>query len=149
MVEIIDENLINPELNLHNKEEIIKHLAIMMDESNRLKDLDQYIETVMEREKIGNTSVGYGVGIPHGKTDAVKVPTLVFGKTKELVKWGEEDNLVNLIFMIGVPESSSSNEHLKILAALSRKLIDENFREKLLNTDDKNNLKKILVEVFD
>lgn len=149
MVEIIDENLINPELNLHNKEEIIKHLAIMMDESNRLKDLDQYIETVMEREKIGNTSVGYGVGIPHGKTDAVKVPTLVFGKTKELVKWGEEDDLVNLIFMIGVPESSSSNEHLKILAALSRKLIDENFREKLLNTDDKNNLKKILVEVFD
>ena len=149
LIEIIDENLIEPELNLYKKKDIIRYLATIMDKNNRLKNLEQYVETVMEREKIGNTSVGYGVGIPHGKTDAVKVPTLAFGKTKELVKWGEEDDeLVNLIFLIGVPEVSS-NEHLKILAALSRKLMDENFREKLLNSNEKKDLKGTLAGVFE
>jgi fructose-specific phosphotransferase system IIA component len=146
---LINENLIIPESELTDKEEIIKMMASVMEENDRLIDLDVYVEEVLEREKLGATAVGYGVGIPHGKTDAVKNPTLVFTKTKKLVKWGDdEDDLVNLIFMIAVPESAASDEHLKILATLSRKLINDEFRNKLLNTNDRVELNNILQDIF-
>lgn len=146
---LINENLIIPESELTDKEEIIKMMASVMEENDRLIDLDVYVEEVLEREKLGATAVGYGVGIPHGKTDAVKNPTLAFTKTKKLVKWGDdEDDLVNLIFMIAVPESAASDEHLKILATLSRKLINDEFRNKLLNTNDRVELNNILQDIF-
>lgn len=146
---LINENLIIPESELRDKEEIIKMMASVMEENDRLIDLDVYVEEVLEREKLGATAVGYGVGIPHGKTDAVKNPTLAFTKTKKLVKWGDdEDDLVNLIFMIAVPESAASDEHLKILATLSRKLINDDFRNKLLSTNDRVELNNILQDIF-
>ncbi len=37
-----------------------------------------------------------------------------------------------LIFMIAVPEKSAGDEHLKILQMLSRRLMDDEFRENLL-----------------
>lgn len=148
-MDLINENLIIPELELIDKEEIIKTMANLMKENDRLSDLDVYVEEVLEREKLGATAVGYGVGIPHGKTDAVKEPTLAFTKTKELVRWGdEEEDEVNLIFMIAVPESAASNEHLKILATLSRKLMNEDFRKSLLSKDDRVELNNILQGVF-
>ncbi len=148
-MDLINENLIIPESELTDKEEIIKMMANVMEENDRLIDIDVYVDEVLERESLGATAVGYGVGIPHGKTDAVKEPTLAFAKTKELVKWGdEEEDLVNLIFMIAVPESAASDEHLKILATLSRKLINDDFRNSLLNTDDRVELNNILQGVF-
>lgn len=148
-MDLINENLIIPGSELTDKEEIIKMMANVMEENDRLIDIDVYVREVLERESLGATAVGYGVGIPHGKTDAVKKPTLAFAKTKELVKWGdEEEDLVNLIFMIAVPESAASDEHLKILATLSRKLINDDFRNSLLKTDDRVELNNILQGVF-
>ena len=148
-MDLINENLIIPGSELTDKEEIIKMMANVMEENDRLIDIDVYVREVLERESLGATAVGYGVGIPHGKTDAVKEPTLAFAKTKELVKWGdEEEDLVNLIFMIAVPESAASDEHLNILATLSRKLINDDFRNSLLNTDDRVELNNILQGVF-
>lgn len=149
-MDLINENLIIPESELTDKEEIIKMMANIMKENDRLIDLDAYVRKVLERENMGATAVGYGVGIPHGKTDAVKKPTLAFTKTKELVKWGDEkEDWVNLIFMIAVPESAASDEHLKILATLSRKLMNDDFRNSLLSTDDRVELNNILQGVFD
>ncbi len=36
-----------------------------------------------------------------------------------------------LVFMIAVPEAAAGDEHLRILALLSRKLMDAGFRERL------------------
>lgn len=149
MTKIIDINLIELELDLDNKESIIRHLAKIMDKNGRLNDIEQYIDSVMEREELVSTSVGHGVCIPHGKTDGVRIPSIAFARTKKKVEWGKgEEDKVNLIFMIAVPEKFASNDHLKILAALSRKLIDEDFRKRLTIINDKETLMQMLTEVF-
>lgn len=148
-MDLINEDLIIPELDLIDKEEIIITMSNLMKKNDRLISLEEYVEQVLKREEIDVTAVGNGVAIPHGKTDSVKIPTLVFAKTKELVKWGdEEDDLVNLIFMIAVPESADLNEHLKLLAALSRKLINDDFRKGLLNIEDRVGLNKQIQNIF-
>ncbi|WP_290369274.1 PTS sugar transporter subunit IIA [Bacillus sp. CECT 9360] len=42
-----------------------------------------------------------------------------------------------LIFMIADPTDSEGNEHLKILQMLSRRLMDESYRERLLSVSSK------------
>lgn len=149
MINIINENLIKLDIKNNNKEEIIKQLAVLIDSENRLNNFDEYVEEVLNRESLTSTGIGFGIAIPHGKCSAVKIPTVAFGRLSEGVEWDSlDDKPVQVIFLLAVPEAAASNEHLKILAALSRKLLDESFRENLLKIDDKEHLMKLLSDVL-
>jgi PTS system fructose-specific IIA component len=54
---------------------------------------------------------------------------------------------VKVVFMIAVPEAAAGNEHLQILIALSRKLIDSEFREKLMAVEQPEQLKSLLATI--
>lgn len=147
MKNIIDIDLIDLNLNCINKEDVIISMANLLDKSGRLKDKEEYIKVVMEREKLSSTGIGFGIGIPHGKSSAVKVPSLAFGRIEKGIEWQSLDGEpVSIVFLIAVPEESP-NEHLKILASLSRRLMDEEFVKKLKETDDKEILIKSLYNV--
>ncbi|MCY9269542.1 PTS sugar transporter subunit IIA, partial [Bacillus licheniformis] len=53
-----------------------------------------------------------------------------------------------LIFMIAVPKESGGNEHLKLLQMLSRKLMDDTYRDKLLSAQTKEEAYKLLDEII-
>jgi fructose-specific phosphotransferase system IIA component len=148
---IINERLVELDLSNKNKDEVISHMANLLDQSGRLSDKDVYIKSVLEREEIASTAVGFGVGIPHGKSNAVKTPSVVFARSNEGVVWDDEGEVVNLVFMLAVPNETETNNHLKILAALSRKLMNETFVEMLTNSQEKvkvlNELLNVLEEV--
>lgn len=139
---ITDEKLIDLNLKLHEKTDIILHLLNMAAEDNRIVDKDQYMKAVMKREMQASTSLGYSVAIPHGKSDAVVEAFIVFARSDTPVTWN--DNPVKLFFLIGVPESNTDNLHLKILGNISKHLIDDTYREKLMSTRNKNEIMQIL-----
>ena len=77
------------------------------------------------------TAVGFSVATPHAKSEGVKYETLAFAHLKKPIVWdGKEE--VSIIFMIGVPSPAAGNRHLEILASLFRKVIYDDFREKLV-----------------
>jgi fructose PTS system EIIBC or EIIC component len=85
------------------------------------------------------------IAIPHGKSTAVTKPSVVFGIKKDGVDWKSLDGSdAKLIFMIAVPKESEGNEHLKILQLLSRQLMDEDYRNQLLNAETKEEAYKLL-----
>lgn len=128
---IINEALINLNITSTTKEEVVKELAQLANAEGRIENIDTYIKAVLKREEEYSTAVGFGVAIPHGKTDAVKEPFLTFAKVPQ-VDWDALDGEpVDLVFMIGVPEESAGSLHLKILAGISRKLMKEEFRDGL------------------
>lgn len=146
---IINKKLIKLNINGNSKKEIIVELAKLIDEQGRLNSIDEYIEEVLKREELSTTGIGFGVAIPHGKTNAVKVPTVAFGRIKDGVEWQSLDGEpVHIVFLLAVPEKAASNAHLKILAALSRKLMDENFREELLTVNSQEKLIETLETIF-
>jgi fructose PTS system EIIA component len=80
--------------------------------------------------------VGFDVSIPHGKSEAVTSPFVTFMRTRKPVVWEEGSNdLAQLIFMIGVPINQQDKLHLKILAQISKNLMDEDFRSSLLEAE--------------
>ena len=132
---IINEALINLNIKHTTKEAVIQELAQAAKDEGRIEDMPTYIKAVLKREEEYSTAVGFGVAIPHGKTDAVKEPFLAFAKVPQ-VDWKALDGEpVDLVFMIGVPEESAGTLHLKILAAISRKLMKDEFREGLRSSN--------------
>lgn len=148
-MKIIEKENIYLELEETNKDSIIKFLAKKMFDAGRLDDAEEYAAAVFERENQVSTSVGNGVAIPHGKSKSVKVPTVYFARTQEQIKWGEdEEDLVDLIFIIAVPDDDTVNDHLRILALLSRKLVDENFRDTLRGIQSVEDAYKLFEEIL-
>ena len=132
------------DLKTTEKFETIKHLANLMEE--RLIDVDKYIEDVKSREAMSTTGIGDRVAIPHAKSEWVKEPTVVVGKSSRGIEWQSlDDEPVNLVFLIAVPEGEG-NEHLKILQALAVSLIDDEFKEKIQNATDKKIIEELLIK---
>ncbi|MGH4140698.1 PTS sugar transporter subunit IIA [Clostridium sp.] len=132
ITELLNVNLIKLELTSKTKEDVIKEMAKMLDEDGKLLDSDIYIKAVMDREKEFSTGIGMGIAIPHGKSSGVKEPALVFGKSTEGIDYQSmDDELAHIFFLIAVPEESS-DEHLKILSQISRKLMHKELRDSLM-----------------
>lgn len=108
----------------------------------KLSEIKDYRESVLKREDEFSTAIGYEVAIPHGFSDHVKEPFVVVVTLKEVMEWDNEK--VKMIFMIGVPKSKRTIEHLKILAWLSKNLMHEDFRKMIALSKDKETLYKCL-----
>lgn len=131
--DLMTSELVKLDLQGSTKDAIMDEMIGMLEEVQALNNREAFKSALYEREAQGSTGIGFGIAIPHGKSDAVKVPRVAFGIKKAGVDWDSLDGeAANLVFMIAVPEIHAGNEHLKILQMLSRKLIDDEFRESLL-----------------
>ncbi|MBX7552460.1 fructose-specific PTS transporter subunit EIIC [Streptomyces sp. tea 10] len=131
-----------------DKEAAIREMAELLGRSGRVSDVDELVATALRREEQGTTGLGEEIAIPHAKTDAVSAPVVGFARSAEGVEWGSLDGTkARLVFMIAVPEAAAGDEHLRILALLSRKLMDPGFRERLLAAPDERAVLDVLTEV--
>ncbi|MDF2922139.1 MAG: fructose transporter subunit [Paenibacillaceae bacterium] len=133
IAELLDSSSVFIPLEASGKEEIIRAMIGGLEQSGCLTDKAAYLEAVLNREQTGSTGIGFGVAIPHGKSKGVSRAGIAFARLSRPADWASLDGQpVQAVFMIAVPEAAEGNEHLKILIALSRKLIDDQFRSSLL-----------------
>ncbi|MDO4289120.1 MAG: fructose-specific PTS transporter subunit EIIC [Eubacterium sp.] len=126
------------------KEETINHLVDLMDATGNLKDKAGYKAAVIAREEQGTTGIGEGIAIPHGKTAAVKEAGLAVMVCKEGTDYDAMDGQpAHLLFAIAVPDNSEDT-HLEVLSRLSMMLMDEGFRQELINAKDKDTFLKLI-----
>lgn len=136
---------INLNLAAGDQEGVIRELARELHATGHVSDLEQFILDTMEREALGPTGMGHGIAIPHGKSRAVVTPAIAFGRSSSGLPWNSlDDEPVKLVFLLAVPAESADNYHLKVLASLARKLIHEDFRDKLAACSDKDELVELM-----
>lgn len=143
---LISENQIILDYSVQNKEELIDLFADVLDQAGKINDRDGFKADVYEREELANTAMGNEIAIPHALSGQVKDSSLVFIRLKDRIEWAEQDE-VRYIFGIAVPRENPNNQHLKILSQLARKLMDDNFKNKLFSSTTKADCMKILGEI--
>ena len=127
-----EENLVTFNLDAKTKEEAIDQLVELASGSSMIKDRDQLLKDVKEREELVTTGVGYGVAFPHAKTRSVKGIVIAFGRSEAGVDFDAMDHQpVNLFFLIAAPEDAIG-AHLNVMARLSYLMKSEENRKKLL-----------------
>jgi fructose PTS system EIIBC or EIIC component len=148
LTDITNLRLINIELDGSTRDDVIDEMIHMLKQTGSITSSVSFKEAIINREEESTTGIGMNIAIPHGKSDAVTKPSVVFGIKKDGVDWNSLDGSeAKLIFMIAVPKESEGNEHLKILQLLSRQLMDEQYREKLMNVKSKEEAFALLEEI--
>jgi fructose-specific phosphotransferase system IIA component len=91
---------------------------------------------VKKRESSMSTGIGFGIGIPHGKTDLIKEVVGALGRSKKGVDFPAADNQpVNLVVLFVVPEGQFQ-KHLHTLANMARLFHKAEFRQALEQAPD-------------
>ena len=115
-----------------------------MDKAGRLNNKEEYKKAVLKREEEFSTGIGDGIAIPHAKTAAVKTPALAFGRSKEGIDYDSLDgNNAHIFFMIAASEGAH-NDHLDTLSRLSSMLMNEDFRNQLMNAKTENDVLSLI-----
>ena len=145
LTDITSIELIDPDLAGATRDDVIDELIAKFDGAGILSSTHEFKQAILNREGESSTGLGMNIAIPHGKSNAVKQPAVAFGIKRDGVDWNSLDGTdAKLIFMIAVPEKSAGDAHLKILQMLSRKLMDDGFREELLQVTSKEEAFKLL-----
>ena len=127
-----EEELMDFNLQGETKADVIKELVNLTAQSSLVRDRDELMAAVYEREKLVTTGVGYGVAFPHAKTRAMKGIVIVFGRSEVGVDFEAMDKKpVHLLFMIAAPEDAIG-AHLNVMARLSYIMKSEKNRERLM-----------------
>lgn len=99
-------------------------------------DQDELVRILLERERLGSTGIGGGIGIPHGKMKGLTNLILGFGLSKKGVNFESIDGRPAHIFFLLITPENSTGLHLKLLARISRMLKNDQFRQKLMSAAD-------------
>jgi fructose-specific phosphotransferase system IIA component len=127
-----------------SKKAAIEAMIDRLEVSGKLLNRSKYAEAVFHREAEFSTGIGMGVAIPHGKSDGVKTPSLVFARSQSGVDFESmDDEPAFLFFLVAVPEAGG-DEHLRILSTLSRKLMHQNVRDALMQAKSYEDVIRIL-----
>ncbi len=126
------ENLVMLDVECTSKQEVIEMMAKKVAEEGIAENYEEYLAALMAREEIAATAVGYDVGLPHGKSTTVKTAAVAFARLKNPVLWSaEEDEYAKIVFMLAIPDGEKGTTHINILVDLSKKILDDDFRNGL------------------
>ncbi|MDN6261019.1 MAG: PTS fructose transporter subunit IIABC [Staphylococcus simulans] len=126
------------------RDDVIDRLITELKNQNYVEDFAQVKSSVLKRESESTTAIGMNVAIPHAKSDAVKQPVVAVLQNKNGIEWESLDgSLPKIVFLIVVP-NNSNDTHLKLLQRLSKTLMDDETREKLITAEDKETIYDIL-----
>ena len=88
---------------------------------------------VVEREELGNTGIGRGIGFPHSKSSQTKNILVLLARPIKPIDYGAIDNMpVSIILLLVAPAEGVNNEYLHTMARISRLLGKNDVRQKII-----------------
>ena len=132
---LITPDLVAVDLVATDRDDATRQLIDLLHQAGRVTDADGFHADVRAREAQMATGMPGGIGLPHARSSYVTAPSLAVGKVAAGVDFGAPDGPATLIFLIAAP-AEGDGDHLKILAALARRLVHESFRTSLKDATD-------------
>jgi PTS system nitrogen regulatory IIA component len=145
ILDVLPKDAILADLKAQDKKGILEELV---EPISRLKQVnrEELVRVLMERERLGSTGIGSGIGIPHGKLRDLDGLVLGFGLSRKGIDFESMDNRPTHIFFLLVTPENSTGLHLKLLARISKILKHDPFRERLLKAADSEEIYAIIKE---
>ena len=128
-----------------SKEDILLEMSEYAKSLGFIRNTEEVYEAFKARELEYSTGLQDGFAIPHAKTDAVLVPTVLYARSEVVLDWETfDDNGVKHVFALLVPKKDAGTTHLVMLSKLATALMEEDFKEKVKVTTDVDSLAKII-----
>ncbi len=145
ILDVLQKEAILDDLKSQNKKGILEELVAPVTKISGINP-ETLVKVLMERERLGSTGIGGGIGIPHGKLKDLDDLVLGFGLSRNGVDFESMDGRPTHIFFLLVTPENSTGLHLKVLARISRILKNDPFKQKLMNASTSEEIYSIIKE---
>ena len=109
--------------------------------------VSEIVDAIVQREKIGSTGIGSGVGIPHAKLNGIKNVIGAFGRAATPIDFSSVDGQpVTAIFLIIAPPTKNE-AYLKALQKVMAALRRPNFTKFLKDAKTTKDIEDLFREV--
>ncbi len=108
-------------LNLQNvqRTSALHELAKVFDGNPEVTSFDGFYRELLARDRLDTTCLGNGVALPHARTEHVKTIVMAVGRSEKGIGFGEKNETVHLMFMLGTPKSKPG-DYLQVVSALCK-----------------------------
>ncbi len=113
---------------------IITQLIDVLSETGGVHDRQAALDAVLKREAERTTGIGYGLAIPHGKTDGCSRLVMAAGKPATPVDFQSLDGRPVTFVVLLLSPPDQTGPHIQALAKISRLMNIEDFRQAVART---------------
>jgi PTS system nitrogen regulatory IIA component len=135
IIDVLHKDTIVANLQARDKKGVLEELVAPLSAHTGIA-ARELVRVLMERERLGSTGIGGGIGIPHGKIANLETLILGVGLSHPGVDFDSLDGRPTHIFFLLMTPENSAGLHLKVLAQISRILKNEAFKERLRSAAD-------------
>ena len=147
---LFEPDLIIVDSDATTKEEAIKQATDLLFVLGRTDDARAVEEAIWQREASYSTGFGHGFAIPHCKNAGVGYNSLVLQKLRRPVPWNSIDGEpVRVVVLLAIRDDQENSTHMKVLAKLARKIVDDSFRSRIESENNADKLCAILQQSFE
>jgi nitrogen PTS system EIIA component len=145
ILDVLSPEAINIDLKAKDKKGVLGELVAPAAKLSGINH-DDLVKVLLERERLGSTGIGGGIGIPHGKLRKLDDSMLGFGLSRQGVDFESMDGRPTHIFFLLLTPESSAGLHLKLLARISRLLKNEDFKAQLMRAETTEDILNVIRE---
>lgn len=128
---IIDAGLVFCHLDAVSKKRVFEHFAQQVAELDTALDSQAIFEGLFTREKLGSTALGNGIAIPHCRLPGDGVSHAALITLAKPIDFDAPDSQPVDLLIFLVVAGDATQEHLNMLATISRALSDTSFCQRL------------------
>ncbi len=144
--DLLFKNAILINLKTEPKNKVLSKMGKFLASIHNVKDSEQVVQKILERETDISTGIGFGIAIPHARTNLVENICLVAARCTQGIEFDSIDEKpVHLIFMLASP-AIHSDDLRDVLSSLSKIMSYEDMRDKLLAADDPDTFLQLMIE---
>jgi PTS system nitrogen regulatory IIA component len=146
IMDYLEEEWVISDLKGTDKPSILKELSSVLIKPCEVVSVEELLQVLLDREKLGSTGIGEGIAIPHGRLKKLKRFFISFGRSMKGVDFDSIDrNPSRLFFLVMAPENSAV-ENLKLLSRIVTLLKDASFKKQLMGASSRMELFRIITE---
>jgi len=134
IIDVLSRDTIQIGMQAKDKQELLEKITDLAMKSGKITNRSAVLKSIIDREKIMSTGIGKNICLPHAKTDFIEAPVAALATLSTPVDFHTLDGEpVNICFLL-LGKENNVGMHLRLLSKISRFLNNDEFREKILNS---------------
>ncbi|NOU35257.1 MAG: PTS sugar transporter subunit IIA [Kiritimatiellaceae bacterium] len=142
----LDPACIRVELNATGRDEAIRELVGLIHAKHRLRNMEDVVQVVMDREQKMSTSLENGIAVPHGKSASIDKLLVAVGIKQKGIDFKSADGQPSKIIILILSSVTQAGPHVRCLAEIGRLLQSETNRKKILTAKDAETIFRIMTD---
>jgi PTS system nitrogen regulatory IIA component len=146
ILDYLDEEWVIADLQGLDKTSLLKELSSVLVKPCKVTSVEELLQVLLDREKLGSTGIGEGIAIPHGRLKKLKKFFISFGRSVKGVDFDSIDRKPSQLFFLVMAPENSAVDNLKLLSRIVTLLKEPSFKKRLMEAPSRKELFKVITE---